>query len=836
MLLTGRKVGHISVERILGHGGMGAVYAGFDEKLARRVALKVILAHRLGDIGRSRLIREAQTLSKLDHPNICRIYDCLEETEGESASDILVLELIEGRTLTNAIRGGLSRGQRLRIARAIASALVAAHRAGIIHRDLKPDNVMLTPAGEVKVLDFGLARWVESENNDAFVAMGTELPADEPSVVADDDDQANTAILPVRRPRVRTPSGSETAMGTTVGTPVYMSPEQARGELLTTASDMYSFGLLLQVLFNGEAPYPPDITAREIIEKAARGESSPPRGVERDVRLLVQRLKSIAPSDRPTAAETERRLLTITEKPKRIAQRAAVAALVLATAAGAWKYTVDLRRERTAALLAETDARKRRADADGLVGFMLGDLRKKLEPVGKLDILDDVAARSLKVLSSVDREQMTPDELQRTATALDQLGEVRIAQGKLSDAMQTFETARVIAEEAVKRAPSDAEAQLTYATSHFWLGNARRLRGDLTAALAHMTIYRDVAVKLARRYPQNDKYQLESAYGYTNVGAIREAQGRLDEALEAYRMTRSIKAERATAAPADFDRQGDLAATLDKIGTVLLRLGELAPAREILESELAILSQLVVKAPENMTWKRRLGVSYSYLSTSYEMSGNIERAQDFAQKELAMNSEVSRRDATNLDLLREVAMAHVKMGNLKRLQRQLHPSLNYLQTAANILMPMVAKEPQRKLWHRDLAQTDLGRGWTLLALGRVREAELMAVTASKELTHAAADAVTGRTAADTMLLRGDAALARGDAGSAQASWSAAADSLAKLTRTDRDPVALASHARALLRLGRRGEAATIIERLDHIGYQHPDLEAVRDRSHRTRKT
>lgn len=824
MHLTGKKVGHIRVDRIIGHGGMGAVYEGFDEKLARRVALKVIRADRLGDIGRSRLIREAQTLSQLDHPNICRIYDCLDETDG----DILVLELIEGGTLANALHDGLSRPEKLRIARAIAGVLVAAHRAGIIHRDLKPENVMLTPAGEVKVLDFGLARWVEGGSNDVAAAPQSVAIDTSSSVAADsvstEDDGTETAILTGRKEHVRTPSGSETALGTAVGTPVYMSPEQARGESLTTASDMYSFGLLLQVLFGGEAPYAPGSTAREIIDKAARGESSPPRRVERDVRLLLQRLKSLAPSDRPTAVEAVRRLRIITEKPKRIAQRAAAAALALAAVAGTWKYTVDLRRERAAALLAEADARQRRADADGLIGFMLGDLRKKLEPVGKLDILDDVAARSLKVLSSIDRARMTADELQRTATALDQVGEVRIAQGKLSDATQAFERARVVAEEAARRAPNDAEAQLTYATSHFWLGNALRLRGDLSAALAHMTIYRDIAAKLAARYPRNDKYQLESAYGHSTVGTIFEAQGQLDKALVDYRMTRKIKADRAMAAPADLDRQGDLAVTLDKMGGVLQRRGDLAAARETFESERTLLEGLTTKQPDNMTWKRRLGTNYGYLSQTYENAGDVDGALVMARKALDVVSAISARDPTNADRLRDLAVTHGKIGRLLRLQNRSDQSLTELRLAGEMLQPMTVREPLRKDWHRDLGQIDLARGRTLLVLRRVPDAIAAVSLAEGELQRAPSDGITRRGLAEVFIVRGDAQL---DGNAARTAWTRAIDLLSKDVTNNTDPSTLAVYAAALTRLGRAAEARPIFERLDHIGYHHPDLSPPR---------
>jgi serine/threonine-protein kinase len=800
---------------------MGAVYEGFDEKLARRVALKVI--HRLDSASRTRFLREAQTLSQLDHPNICRIYDCIEEDEG----DILVLELIEGRTLQAAMSAGLARADKLRIARAISDVLVTAHRAGIIHRDLKPDNVMLTVAGQVKVLDFGLARWVDAAEPSAWPEHEPQanLAGDE----SDDGEASSTAVLPMRRNHSPQRAESATLVGTAVGTPLYMSPEQARGESLTTASDMYSFGLLLQVLFSGEKPYSAGDTLEEVLEKASRGESLPPRGVERDIRLLVQRLKALAPSDRPTAVEALRRLRIIAEKPKRIAQRVAAAALALAAITGTWKYTVDLRRERAAAIAAETDARQRRADADHLISFMLGDLRKKLEPVGKLDILDDVAARALTVLSSTDRERMTAGELQRTATALDQLGEVRISQGKLADALQAFQKARVLAEAAAVRAPGDAEAQLTYATSRFWIGNALRLRGDLPEALAHITVYRDIASTLARRHPKNDKYQIEAAYGSSGVGTIREAQGQLAEALDDYRATRALKAARVAAAPEDLDRQADLAVTLDKIGGVLLRLGDLSSARETFASERAILDTLTAKQPNNMTWKRRLGVSYSYLARSCEISGDPGQALDFARKQLDLAVDLSNRDPTNADRLREVAAARGQLGRLLRLQGQPADALREIEVSDRTLRAMVEKEPQRKDWHRDLALCEVNRGWTLLALRRGGEAEAAVAAATVELQKAASDAAGRRAGAEALLIRGEAAKARGDVAAARQTWSEAAGALAAVAAKDSDPVTLALYAGALLRLGRDAEAAPILTKLDRIGYGHPDLMTLRKR-------
>ena len=136
---------------------MGEVYVGFDETLKRRVALKAIHSeHRLHAESKTRFLREAQILSQLDHPNICRVYDYIEDEAG----DWLILELIEGKSLRPALEGGLDWAARLKIAEQIADVLVVTHAAGVVHRDLKPGNVMITVSGDVKVLDFGLARSV----------------------------------------------------------------------------------------------------------------------------------------------------------------------------------------------------------------------------------------------------------------------------------------------------------------------------------------------------------------------------------------------------------------------------------------------------------------------------------------------------------------------------------------------------------------------------------------------------------------------------------------------------------------------------------------------------
>jgi serine/threonine protein kinase/Tol biopolymer transport system component len=215
--LVGRQVGPYRIVSPLGAGGMGEVYRAHDSKLGRDVALKTLPAEFARDPQRlARLRREARTLASLNHPNIAAIYG-LEEGE----VDCLVLELVEGETL----RGPLSVEKALDCARQVADALEAAHDKGIIHRDLKPANVKITPQGRVKVLDFGLAKAI----------WGSE----------GDHDHSQRPVV----------TGLSTLTGHIVGTPGYMSPEQARGEGVDKRADIWAFGCLLYELLTGKRAF-----------------------------------------------------------------------------------------------------------------------------------------------------------------------------------------------------------------------------------------------------------------------------------------------------------------------------------------------------------------------------------------------------------------------------------------------------------------------------------------------------------------------------------------------------------------------------------------------------
>src|SRR5262245_49070408 len=225
-LAAGSHLGQYEILAALGAGGMGEVYRARDTKLGRDVALKILPDSFVHDPERvARFRREAQVLASLNHSHIAAIYG-LEEANG---SQFLILELVEGETLAERLKAGpLPMDEALAVARQIAEALEAAHEQGIIHRDLKPANIAFTANGQVKVLDFGLAKATETSSGSS-------------------SDLTNSPTL--------TSPALMTGIGVILGTAAYMSPEQAKGRPADKRSDVWAFGCVLYEMLTGKRAF-----------------------------------------------------------------------------------------------------------------------------------------------------------------------------------------------------------------------------------------------------------------------------------------------------------------------------------------------------------------------------------------------------------------------------------------------------------------------------------------------------------------------------------------------------------------------------------------------------
>ena len=261
------RLGPYAVRSRLGAGGMGEVYLAHDARLEREVAIKVLPEAFARDPERlARFRREARVAASLHHPNIAGIYGF----EEDGGTHFLVMELVGGTTLQERLRAGpLSIEDALRIGVQVAAGLEAAHERDIMHRDLKPSNVKITPEGAAKILDFGLAKATTRADSDSVPVMATI-------------------------------TSQHTAAGMVMGTPPYMSPEQARGKTVDRRTDVWSFGCLLyecltgRQTFDGESPS--DVFAR-VLERDPDWSALPPRTPPR-VRDLLERCLEKDPARR----------------------------------------------------------------------------------------------------------------------------------------------------------------------------------------------------------------------------------------------------------------------------------------------------------------------------------------------------------------------------------------------------------------------------------------------------------------------------------------------------------------------------------------------------------
>ncbi len=535
--LLGQKVGTIRIHKLLGEGGMGAVYAGFDERLRREVALKAVRADALTSNGRTRLLSEARVLSRLNHPNICAIYDFV---TGDS-TDFLVLELIRGKTLREAIQQGIDPAARLGIAERVADALVAAHAQGVIHRDLKSSNVMLTWDGGVKVLDFGIAR------------LGVD---DLSAVEAGLDPDRTTFFIPQSEESFQF---ARTAPGKVVGTAGCMSPEQARGEEVSVASDMYSFGLLLQELFTGKPAYAPGLDGIDLLREVQKGRTLPVTGVDAHLTDLIESLKSLAPESRPSASEALQSLCWIGEKPRRRNRMLAAGLALLLVAAGAGKYTWDLRQERDAAVRAQQEAELSRRQGDEIAGF-LTDLFKVSDPgeahgstVTARELLDQGAQRVRRDL----REQPPVQ-----ARLLDTIGQVYFKLGLYGEARPLLEDALKI-----RRKPGEDRLDLSFSLEHLALLDQAQNRPEAEGRYLEALWLREG--KLGRRHPEVAKL-------LSNLGVLYGIRGEYPRAEGLFREALAI--QEATLGP----WHPDVAASLNNLAMSLNAQGDIRHAEPLL--------------------------------------------------------------------------------------------------------------------------------------------------------------------------------------------------------------------------------------------------------------
>jgi len=704
--LTGQSVGAYLLERQLGRGGMGTVWLArrADGRFEGRVAVKFLMAGLLGRGDAGRFAREGQILARLSHPHIARLLDA-----GVHQGDqpYLVLEYVDGRPIDVYCRERqLGVEARVRLFLDVLAAVAHAHARLILHRDLKPSNILVTADGDVKLLDFGIAKLLDDASQASEGAAATELT-----------ERAGSAY-----------------------TPQFAAPEQVQQTDVTTATDVYTLGVLLYLLLGGSHPTADDTQTRidrlkavvehvprRLSDAAARGEDA---AVAREARLLRGDLDTIvakalkkAPAERyanaqaladelqrwlahePILARPDSRLYVLGRFMRR--HRWAVAAGSAAVLALVSLTTISVLQARRAEA-AEQQAEQRRRQSDDLLTYMLGDFADKLRPIGRLELLDSVGGKALDHLR--DTVSSRPEERLSRAKALTVIGEVRVTRGDLDAALEPLQAARALLDEDPPKPGLTAAWRKAQGAAAFWVGQARLLKRDRPAGLKALEDYRSVSQRWLEALPQDMEAVVELSYANTNLGSVALDMGQIQDAEAAFGRSIVLK-RRALQALDPVHRDGptaELANTLSYLGKAQLWQGQVTAALASFREALAEIAPVRQRHPADGLWLYREAMLRLWLGEALLVKGQPAQAYRELQAAADLMTTATTQDPANktwqIELLATQLAAHeaqalaghpgaasalaALLSRLERLEQSGGPSLS------------VRRLPERARWAR----------------------------------------------------------------------------------------------------------------------------------------
>ena len=800
------------VSEKLGEGGFGEVWLGRNAKTGEARVFKFCYrTDRLRSLQREvtlfRLLKE--TLGT--RADIARILDW----NFDHAPYFLESEYTEGGNLLEwaAEQGGADQvpiETRLELLAQVAEALAAAHSVGVLHKDVKPSNVLITTGSgdepHVRLTDFGIG-----------VLTDRGVLADRGITLFD-----------------LTEMVAETS-GSAGGTHLYMAPELVEGRTPTVQADLYALGVMLYQFLVGDfsralAPgWRRDVDDEILREDLAALVDGHPERRLRSAQEAAERLRTV--EERRARSEAERRDREQREAERRALERAhrrrQISALV---AAGSLLVLVVVSLLAYQAVQARQEAERRRAQAESLIGFMVGDLREKLEPIGRLDILDEIGDQAMGYFEAVPADELTDDELFRRSQALYQIGEVRFSQGDSRAALDAYRESLALSETLVRRDPDNGAWLKALGVSHFGVGFVLFRQNLLDEAERHFRAYLDVAERLAAKDPENPEWRLEVAYTHSNIGSILQARGDLEGALEEFQRTLEAKQDLVRRHPEDANYRLELAKSYNIAGSVLESLGRLSEARDAYLADLSIKQELVDETPSNTQWRQRLAVSHNYLSALEESRGALDAAREHAIAGQKIMAELVARDPTNSRWRRELAIDRLRMANVLRREDDDQAALAECRQALQVFESLAAEDPSDARWQVDHADALRSLGTMLLLTGKLLDAgealERADETLQAQLEHQPDDHQAARLLGIVLLLRGRVAQAAGQSADALRAWDRAAKVLRPLADHSRDHAVLDPWARALIYLNRGDEAKAVLRTLWSIGYRDPELVAI----------
>ncbi len=679
----GERIGPYELLSEIGRGGMGVVYLArrADDEFQRRVAIKLVSGGLADEVALGRFRSERQISASLDHPHIARLLDGGTTATGEP---YFVMEYVEGEPLLSYCEArGLTTRERLRLFQDVCAAVQYAHQNLVVHRDLKPGNILVTSEGQAKLLDFGIAKMLDP---------GTAR------------------------------TGPETSTLYRMLTPDYASPEQVRGQPVTTASDVYALGVVLYELVSGRRPYHvQNPEPAELLRLVCDEDPDKPstvataRDVSGDVDAIVMKAMRKEPQLRYLSAEalSEDIARQLQGRPV-LARRgtsgyragkfvrrhrfgvAAAAVILLALAGGLWATLREARRAREA----EARAERRFNDVRKLANSSLFEFHDAIRDLpGSTHARSLVVQRALEYLDSLSKESTGDRALRRElADAYQKVGDVQgnpfmANLGDMQGALTSTQKAIALLEPGIA-SPEATDAERATLAKGYLAGSGLLLnQGKPADALAWAKKGLALRQAVATGTPGNPSLQMELSQAWQFVAYFAMAAGKPDEAARALAAQGRILQERVRADPGDRSVRRSLGQNLFLSGDAAANAGDLAGALAKYREAERVQSALAAEDPASVSLQRDL--AWSRMS-----AGNLELAQSDAPGALAdfrraqeTFEAMAAADPKSTDAVLGVAMTRHNAGDALRELGRLDEALAEYRAARPLYERVVAASP-----------------------------------------------------------------------------------------------------------------------------------------------
>ena len=473
------------------------------------------------------------------------------------------------------------------------------------------------------------------------------------------------------------------------------------------------------------------------------------------------------------------------------------------------------------AIDARDEARDQRREAEGLIGFMLGDLRDKLEPLGRLDLMDSVGARALAYYEGQDKSDLSDEALAQRSRALTLMGEMAFARGDLDGALRRYREATAGTTEAVRRAPDNPQNLFYHAQNVFWVGYVDYQRRNLDKAAEAFLEYRRLANRMIALAPANPDYRLERIYADTNLGTVLMDQRKYRAAADAYQASLGAIETLLSKAPQNRDYQTQLIDVLAWLADAREYSGHLDEALAHRQRQLGLLAKRWNVDKGNTTIKHIEMAARRAMARLHASRGDLAGALAQSREASSAIEWLTKAEPQNTEWMQAGAQANFERVGLELAANDVAAAKAAVDSACDVTSRLAARDPSVSAWRTDMqlrclriqARVALRLGNTAKALEYSQQALAVARTEKLEVDRAFAVALTE-------LSLGDSLSAAGQRGAALGAYQRALDAWPK--NVEERPWQLANHTLLLRRLGRTEEARAMAQRLAMMGYRHPD--------------